>query len=195
MPEDQLLLSEKKTEIAVTLVDAIRSLANVVTPISFSDSIRLRRAASVGLSKTPSQQIQFVASEHDIIKGDANSIQIYVAPGVPDEYIRKRRKREKARRKKLERQREAELAIRVQRQEQRSREREVERLRRVAEKKAKKQAEKEARKHALTVKKSTKASMDSARKFGENVQSSATNGSVVGANSELAAILARRRGV
>ncbi|CAH0517748.1 unnamed protein product [Peronospora belbahrii] len=195
MPEDQLLLSEKKTEIAVTLVDAIRSSANVVTPISFSDSIRLRRAASVGLSKTPSQQIQFVASEHDIIKGDANSIQIYVAPGVPDEYIRKRRKREKARRKKLERQREAELAIRVQRQEQRSREREVERLRRVAEKKAKKQAEKEARKHALTVKKSTKASMDSARKFGENVQSSATNGSVVGANSELAAILARRRGV
>eukprot|EP00644_Phytophthora_capsici_P000026 jgi/Phyca11/503485/fgenesh2_kg.PHYCAscaffold_4_\ len=194
MPEDQLLLSEKKTEIAVTLVDAIRSLASVVTPISFSDSIRLRRAASAGLSKTPPQQIQFVSSGHDRITGDANSVQIHVAPGVPDEYIRKRRKREKARRKKLERQREEELAIRAQRQEQRSREREAERLRRVAEKKAKKQAEKEARKHALTSKKSAKASMESARKFGENVQSSSTQGGIGGANSELAAILARRRG-
>ncbi|KAG2766721.1 hypothetical protein JG687_00000018 [Phytophthora cactorum] len=194
MPEDQLLLSEKKTEIAVTLVDAIRSLASVATPISFSDSIRLRRAASAGLSKTPPQQIQFVSAGHDRITGDANNVQIQVAPGVPDEYIRKRRKREKARRKKLERQREEELAIRAQRQEQRGREREAERLRRVAEKKAKKQAEKEARKHALTSKRSTKASMESARKFGENVQSSSTNGAIGGANSELAAILARRRG-
>ncbi|KAG6609398.1 myosin-like protein [Phytophthora cinnamomi] len=194
MPEDQLLLSEKKTEIAVTLVDAIRSLANVATPINFSDSIRLRRAASVGLSKTPPQQIQFVSSGHDRITGDANSVQLHVAPGVPDEYIRKRRKREKARRKKLERQREEELAMRAQRQEQRSREREAERLRRVAEKKAKKQAEKEARKHALTSRKSAKASMESVRKFGESVQSSPANGGIGGANSELAAILARRRG-
>ncbi|CAI5729464.1 unnamed protein product [Peronospora destructor] len=173
MPEDQLLVSEKKTEIAVTLVDAIRSLANVATPISFSDSTLLRRAANARLSKTPSQQIQFVSSGHDIIRGDANSVQIQVAPGVPDEYIRKRRKREKTRRKRREKQREEELVVRAQRQEQRGREREAERLRR----------------------KSTKASMESARKFGENVHSTATNGSVVGANSELAAILARRRGV
>ncbi|KAL7693220.1 putative FYVE zinc finger, myosin head, motor domain, class I myosin tail domain-containing protein [Plasmopara halstedii] len=191
MPEDQLLLSEKKTEIAVTLVDAIRSLASVVTPINFKDSIRLRRAASAGLSRTPTQQFQFVASDQDRITGDANNVRIEVAPGVPDEYIRKRRKREKTRRKKLERQREEELAIRAQRQQQRSQEREAERLRRVAEKKAKKQAEKEARKHALTSKKSTKGSMDSVRKFGENVKSSSVNGGVGG---ELAAILARRRG-
>ncbi|RLN62196.1 hypothetical protein BBJ29_002345 [Phytophthora kernoviae] len=195
MPEDQLLMSEKKTEIAVTLVDAIRSLANIVTPISFSDSIRLRRAASAGLSKSPSQQIQFVSSGHDRITGDANSVQLHVAPGVPEEYIRKRRKREKARRKKLERQREEELTMRAQRQEQRSREREAERLRRVAEKKAKKQAEKEARKHASSARKAAKGSMESVRKFGENVQGSSSNGGAIGgANSELAAILARRRG-
>lgn len=191
MPEDQLLSSEKKTEIAVTLVDAIRSSTGVVTAITFSDSINLRRAASAGLSKTPSQQIQFVSLDQDKISGNATTVQIEVAPGVPDEYIRKRRKREKARRRRVEKQREEELAIRAQRLEQRSREREAERLRRVAEKKAKKQAEKEARKHALTLKKSAKGSMDSVRKFGENVKSSSANGGVGG---ELAAILARRRG-
>ncbi|KAI9906887.1 hypothetical protein PsorP6_003602 [Peronosclerospora sorghi] len=193
MPEDQLLVSEKKTEIAVTLVDAIRSLTNVVTPITFSDSIRLRRTPIALLSKTPSQQIQFLSSKHDRIVADANNITIHVAPGVPDEYIRKRRKREKARRKKVERQREEDLAIRAQRQEQRSREREAERLRRVAEKKAKKQTEKEARKHSLVSRKSANASMKSSRKFGESAQSSNTNGGVGGADKELAAILARRR--
>ncbi|RLN91221.1 hypothetical protein BBJ28_00017874 [Nothophytophthora sp. Chile5] len=196
MPEDQLLMSEKKTEIAVTLVDVIRSLANVVTPISFSDSIRLHGAASAGLSKTPSQQIQFVSSAHDRITGDASNVQLHVAPGVPDEYIRKRRKREKARRKKMERQREEELAIRAQRQEQRERDREAERLRRVAEKKAKKLAEKEARRHSSLARKSGK-SMESVRKFGESAQSSSSSlngGGIGGANSELAAILARRRG-
>ncbi|TDH70549.1 uncharacterized protein CCR75_009764 [Bremia lactucae] len=192
MPEDQLLSSEKKTEIAVTLVDAIRSLASIVTPITFNDSVRLRQATCAGLSRTPQQQIQFVSCGHDKITGDLSTMQINVAPGVPDEYIRKRRKREKARRKKLELQREEELAIRAQRQEQRSYEREAERNRRVAEKKAKKLAEKEARKHAVTSKKkSAKALMGSARKFGENVKDSSARG---GVGDELAAILARRRG-
>ncbi|KAI9922889.1 hypothetical protein PsorP6_000455 [Peronosclerospora sorghi] len=101
MPEDQLLVSEKKTKIAVTLVDAIRSLTNVVTSITLSDSTRLRRTPIAALSKTPSHQIQFIPSKHDRIVADVNNITINVAPGVPDEYIRNRRKRENSRRKKV----------------------------------------------------------------------------------------------
>lgn len=197
MPEDQLLASEKKTEIAVTLVDAVRAQTKSVIPIKFSDSIRLRTVPNPSLSKSPAQQIQFVAAKHDKIVGDKLNVQIHVEPGVPDEYIRKRRKREKARRKKMERQREEELAIRAQRQAEREREREAERIRRVAEKKAKKQAEKDSRRQSVT-RKSSKGSMEQARKFGEAVQgssSSSLNGGQQfgGANSELAAVLARRR--
>lgn len=198
MSEDQLLASEKKTEIAVTLVDAIRSLLDKVIPITFSDTLRLRTAASSALSKTPSQQIQFSPAKADAITGDKASVVIHVTPGVPDEYIRKRRKREKARRKRLEKQREEEAAIRASRQAQREREREAERLRRVAEKKAKKQAEREARRQSSSSRRSSgKTAMESARKFGESVStsSSSLNGNGLGgANSELAAILARRRG-
>jgi myosin-1 len=198
MPEDQLLSSEKKTEIAVTLVDAIRTLSDKVIPITFSDTMRLRTAASSALSKTPGQQIQFSPAKADSISGDKSSVVIHVAPGVPDEYIRKRRKREKARRKRMEKQREEEAAIRASRHAQREREREAERLRRVAEKKAKKQAEREARRQSSSSRRSSgKSSMETARKFGENVStsSSSLNGNGLGgANSELAAILARRRG-
>ncbi|KAF1332010.1 Myosin-like protein, partial [Globisporangium splendens] len=197
MAEDQLLASEKKTEIAVTLVDAVRVLTNNVIPITFSDSIRLRTAPHMSLSKSPNQQIQFVAAKHDKITGDKLNVQIHVEPGVPDEYIRKRQKRERARRKKLNRQREEELAIRAQRQAEREREREAERIRRVAEKKAKKQAEKESRRQSSATRKSSKGSLEHARKFGESSQgssSSSVGGQFGGANSELAALLARRRG-
>ncbi|TYZ59198.1 hypothetical protein PybrP1_007131 [[Pythium] brassicae (nom. inval.)] len=201
LPEDQLLASEKKTEIAVTLVDAIRAATKAVIPITFSDSVRLRTAPNAALSRSPTQQLQFVAAAHDAITGDRLNVQLLVASGVPDEYIRKRRKREKARRKKLERQREEELALRAQRQAAREREREAERVRRVAEKKAKKQAEKDARRQAGAPRRtSSKGAMDQARKFGEAAQgpsagAAALNGPQFGgANNELAAALARRRG-
>ncbi|DAZ99181.1 TPA: hypothetical protein N0F65_008214 [Lagenidium giganteum] len=201
MPEDQLLSSEKKTEIVVTLVDAIRKLSNVVIPITFNNTLRLRTAPVTTLSRSPPQQLQFVeTSLRELrISGDHSNVQIQVPPGVPDEYIRKRRKREKARRKRLDRQREEEQAIRAARQAQREREREEERLRRVAEKKAKKQAEKEARRNS-GVRRSSKGQMENVRKFGESIAPttpSNSNGGMTmlgGANSELAAILARRRG-
>lgn len=211
--EDQLLASEKKTEIAVTLVDAIRNLTNRATSIKFRDDLTLRTAAlnpvTSSLARTPSQRIQFSASSKAlknssgyIISGDATKVTIQVEPGVPEEYIRKRRKREKARRKKLELQREQELEIRAQRQADREKVREAERIRRVAERKAKKQAEREARQQsggaagngAIVTRRTS--SKDQARQFGESsVGSNGANGGTFGgANSELAAILARRRG-
>lgn len=197
MLEDQLLSSEKKTEIAVTLVDAIRSKTSNVVPVTFSDSIRLRVAPN-SLANSPAQELHFVAAPLDKISGDRMQVQIQVAPGVPEEYIRKRRKREKARRKRMEQQAQEEMELRALRRAQLEQEREAERIRRVAEKKAKKLAEKEARRQSTTSRKSSKASLEGARKFGETVHGSSSsvsgNSTLGGANSELAAILARRRG-
>ncbi|KAJ0408123.1 hypothetical protein P43SY_002093 [Pythium insidiosum] len=222
LPEDQLLASEKKTEIVVTLVDAIRTRTQQVISIEFQDSVQLRTAtsAAANVSRSPRQPIQFTsagsgrsASASLIsptlggfrVVGDAQRLQILVESGVPEEYIRKRRKREKARRKRLEQQREEELALRAKRQAEREREREAERLRRVAERKAKKQAEREARRSSTSSSSlgpnglARRGSKENVRKFGETLDGrrgsdEPTNAPFGGANSELAAILARRRG-
>ncbi|RHY34514.1 hypothetical protein DYB32_000891 [Aphanomyces invadans] len=164
MAEDVCLASEKKTEIAVLIVNALRNIS-----ITFDKSIRLRTAPSCRI---------------------AGEIKITVAAidQVPTQYLEARRKRERKRKKQRDAQRAQDEAIRAARREVRDREREEERLRRVAEKKARKAMERAKR--ASSGNNLAGNALNNVRKFGESIAQQPQSN----ANAELAAALARRRG-
>lgn len=193
IPEDQLLLVEKKTELSALLIDLIKRKTKKRIPIKFQDDqIQLRTALNnVALSRSPKIPIvvsESSSTENFTIESRPDSIQIYVSTGVPEQYVKQRRKREKERQKRMEKRRQEEADIRSQRKAKREQEREKERLERIAEKKARKQAEKEAKKQAA-MGQTRKSSRENVRAFGESIAPKPSN-----VNNELAAILARRRG-
>ncbi|EQC30606.1 hypothetical protein SDRG_11661 [Saprolegnia diclina VS20] len=179
--EDQLWLCEKKTELAVLLVHANPSIK-----IDFETQVRLRTSSV--LSSSPAMPITFGTGPDVRVTATPTGLDALGAASdlVPDKYVKARRKRERERQKKRDAEREIEMAQRSARQAQREKEREDDRLRRVAEKKARKQQEKEAK---STTRRSSSNKTLNVRQFGE-VAAPATGSNV---NSELAAILARRR--
>ncbi|OQS06846.1 myosin [Thraustotheca clavata] len=182
MIEDQLWICEKKTELAVLLVNANKSIR-----IDFESTVSLRTSSV--LSSSPSVPVQFSIGNDLSVNFMGQSINATAASWdqVPEKYVKARRKRERERKKKRDAEREVEMATRATRQAQREKEREEERHRRVAEKKARKQQEKDAK---MALRSSSSKSMNSnVRQFGE-VTTPSTGSNV---NSELAAILARRR--
>ncbi|KAH9084509.1 hypothetical protein Ae201684P_001751 [Aphanomyces euteiches] len=181
MLEDQLLASEKKTEIAVLIVNALRNIS-----ITFESTIRLRTASVI--SNSPSEAIKFVTGNQSEISTREIIVTAAESDQVPQQYLDARKKRERKRKKLREAQREQEMALRAARREAREKEREEERLRRVAEKKARKAAEK-ARRSSSSNTLAPSANMSNVRKFGEQIAQPSSN-----VNSELAAALARRRG-
>lgn len=69
MLEDQLFLSEKKSEIVSLLADAIRLLGGGKTiPIQFENSVQLRTASNKELSRSPQQKIIFSTADCDELK-------------------------------------------------------------------------------------------------------------------------------
>ncbi|OQR90393.1 myosin-like protein [Achlya hypogyna] len=180
--EDQLWLLEKKTELAVLLVHA-----NPAIRIDFEAAVSLR--TSPVLSSSPAPRITFSTGADVRVTWSPTGVEAVAAASdlVPDKYVKARRKRDRERKKQRDAAREIEMAQRAARQAQREKEREEDRLRRVAEKKARKQQEKEAK---LGRRGSSGKSLNSnVRQFGE--AAAPASGSNV--NSELAAILARRR--
>ncbi|RHY62495.1 hypothetical protein DYB30_001038, partial [Aphanomyces astaci] len=181
MAEDVCLASEKKTEIAVVIVNALRTIS-----ITFDKAIRLRTAPV--LSTSPSDTLTFETGAATAITVRPGNIVITVAAAdqVPAQYLEARKKRERRRKKQRDAQRAADEAIRTARREVREKEREEERLRRVAEKKARKASERVKRSGSGANLATNGANV---RKFGEQLAQPQSN-----ATSELAAALARRRG-
>ncbi|CCI42021.1 unnamed protein product [Albugo candida] len=205
MLEDQLFLSEKKSEIVSLLADTIRLLGDGKTiPVQFENSVQLRTASDKELSRSPQQKIIFSTAACDELKltGDQNSLQIYAPTGVPKEYSVNRRKRAKARRQRSEATREEERAQRAQRRVQLEQEREHDRIERIKLRKAKKQADKDARMRAARssdtnaslLVQSESNKMRSSRNYTNTNTPGFTQQDSGGMGSELAAILARRRG-
>ncbi|RQM11510.1 hypothetical protein B5M09_002133, partial [Aphanomyces astaci] len=180
-PDDVCLASEKKTEIAVVIVNALRTIS-----ITFDKAIRLRTASV--LSTSPSDTLTFETGAATAITVRPGNIVITVAAAdqVPAQYLEARKKRERRRKKQRDAQRAADEAIRTARREVREKEREEERLRRVAEKKARKASERAKRSSSGGNLATNGANV---RKFGEQLALPQSN-----ATSELAAALARRRG-
>ncbi|KAF0697355.1 Aste57867_11956 [Aphanomyces stellatus] len=182
MLEDVCLVLEKKTELAVLLVNQLRSIA-----ITFEASVRLRTASV--LSSSPAETLVFASGGAFGVSAPRPGEVVLTADAadqVPQDYLDARRKRERRRKKQREAAREAEMAMRAARREVREKEREEERLRRVAEKKARKAAAKLKQRSSNSLPTTTSTNV---RKFGEQITAPAST-----ANAELAAALARRRG-
>jgi len=164
--EDQLLLTQRKTEIVALLLrccgDAAKRDSTSEPPLMVSDSMRVRGAAGLpdGISATPTCELRFAEDGHIWQLGvaveagrsgggggGAGTCRISVPRcfGVSEEAVASRAKRDAKRAKKLAAQREAEAAERAKRSKKREAKREAERKARIAEKKARKKAERDAK--------------------------------------------------
>lgn len=191
IPEDQFLLLENKSEVVSVLLDAIALRCKRTLNVSFEDSIQLRVASVAKLANSPGHRISFTEGSVNasyVGSADATCMTIEASYGVPEKYMKQRRKRDKERRRKLDAKREEEAVIRNNRRQAREEQREQQRLARIAERKERKRAEREAKDQASSRQEVKRSTRENARAFGEKVAAAPS-----GVNSELAAILARRR--
>lgn len=192
--EDQLLSSERKSEFIALLLELTLNQDHLV----FENSTTLQTCIRTSEGKSgQSREVNCHWIESNCLSCPLlqnQTLELSGTLGVPESYIKHRRKRDKARLKILEQKRAAEARVRMERQASREQARDQARLERLAEKKARKQAEREAKKaKAKAVDVGRQSSSKNVRKFGESLATAKNETKSSGVSSELAAILARRR--